>query len=131
QEDRHAAYLGRVVLGGSKWPCGGSHRQKWRCEIQGQGGRPRQNRRWSTTPARIAEFDDAAARVGVRGHGRDLVPSSAMAMLQLDARAARGPPSSHLAMLEPAAQKKAASGYEAARSACGSGRIKPRRRSGR
>ncbi|QBB08604.1 hypothetical protein EVV94_27280 (plasmid) [Enterobacter cloacae] len=47
----------------------------------GQGGRHRQTWRWST-PARIVGCGDASSRsVATAG---DLVPSSAMAMLQLD-----------------------------------------------
>nr|WP_284474081.1 hypothetical protein [Klebsiella pneumoniae] len=48
QKGRHAIYLGRVVIGGSKWPLRGSHRQKWRCEIQGRAAaivRPGDGRR--------------------------------------------------------------------------------------
>ncbi len=49
----------------------------------GQGGRHRQTWRWST-PARIVGCGDASSRsVATAG---DLVPSSAMAMLQLDVR---------------------------------------------
>ena len=64
----------------------------------GQGGRHRQTWRWST-PARIVGCGDASSRsVATAG---DLVPSSAMAMLQLDVRElVRGTASPEVAMLE-------------------------------
>ncbi|MDT1781201.1 hypothetical protein NLX66_020550 (plasmid) [Acinetobacter baumannii] len=63
----------------------------------GQGGRHRQTWRWST-PARIVGCGDASSRsVATAG---DLVPSSAMAMLQLDVRGLVVSASSDAAMLE-------------------------------
>lgn len=65
----------------------------------GQGGRHRQTWRWST-PARIVGCGDASSRsVATAG---DLVPSSAMAMLQLDVRGLVVSASSDAAMLERA-----------------------------
>lgn len=62
-----------------------------------QGGRHRQTWRWST-PARIVGCGDASSRsVATAG---DLVPSSAMAMLQLDVRGLVVSASSDAAMLE-------------------------------
>ncbi|WP_433603569.1 hypothetical protein [Klebsiella pneumoniae] len=91
-----------------------------------QGGRHRQTWRWST-PARIVGCGDASSRsVATAG---DLVPSSAMAMLQLDVRGLVVSASSDAAMLERG--EKTASGCRGGKSACGSGRKKPRRRSGR
>ncbi|WP_244664874.1 hypothetical protein [Salmonella enterica] len=72
----------------------------------GQGGRHRQTWRWST-PARIVGCGDASSRsVATAG---DLVPSSAMAMLQLDVRGLVVSASSDAAMLERG-EKKTASG---------------------
>nr|WP_242700057.1 hypothetical protein [Enterobacter hormaechei] len=93
----------------------------------GQGGRHRQTWRWST-PARIVGCGDASSRsVATAG---DLVPSSAMAMLQLDVRGLVVSASSDAAMLERG-EKKPPRGVRGGKSACGSGRKKPRRRSGR
>ena len=92
----------------------------------GQGGRHRQTWRWST-PARIVGCGDASSRsVATAG---DLVPSSAMAMLQLDVRGLVVSASSDAAMLERG--EKPPRGVRGGKSACGSGRKKPRRRSGR
>ncbi|UKB51950.1 hypothetical protein L3071_24030 (plasmid) [Enterobacter cloacae complex sp. ECL404] len=92
----------------------------------GQGGRHRQTWRWST-PARIVGCGDASSRsVATAG---DLVPSSAMAMLQLDVRGLVVSASSDAAMLERG-EKKPPRGVRGGKSACGSGRKKPRRRSG-
>lgn len=60
----------------------------------------------------------------------DLVPSSAMEMLQLDVRGLVVSASSDAAMLERG-EKKPPRGVRGGKSACGSGRKKPRRRSGR
>ncbi len=91
----------------------------------GQGGRHRQTWRWST-PARIVGCGDASSRsVATAG---DLVPSSAMAMLQLDVRGLVVSASSDAAMPSEA---KPPRGVRGGKSACGSGRKKPRRRSGR
>ncbi|MGR3789201.1 hypothetical protein [Klebsiella pneumoniae] len=69
----------------------------------GQGGRHRQTWRWST-PARIVGCGDASSRsVATAG---DLVPSSAMAMLQLDVRGLVVSASSDAAMLERGEKKK-------------------------
>ncbi len=93
----------------------------------GQGGRHRRTWRWST-PARIVGCGDASSRsVATAG---DLVPSSAMAMLQLDVRGLVVSASSDAAMLERG-EKKPPRGVRGGKSACGSGRKKPRRRSGR
>ncbi len=78
----------------------GAHRRMWRCELE------------------------------VGGHRRRLVPSSAMAMLQLDVRGLVVSASSDAAMLERG-EKKPPRGVRGGKSACGSGRKKPRRRSGR
>ncbi|MCD9802656.1 hypothetical protein, partial [Escherichia coli] len=68
----------------------------------GQGGRHRQTWRWST-PARIVGCGDASSRsVATAG---DLVPSSAMAMLQLDVRGLVVSASSDAAMLERGEKK--------------------------
>ncbi|MGC6746584.1 hypothetical protein ACP0HM_31660 [Escherichia coli] len=77
----------------------GAHRRMWRCELE------------------------------VGGHRRRLVPSSAMAMLQLDVRGSVVSASSDAAMLERG--EKPPRGVRGGKSACGSGRKKPRRRSGR
>uniref|UniRef100_UPI003D9AC9CF hypothetical protein n=1 Tax=Escherichia coli TaxID=562 RepID=UPI003D9AC9CF len=88
----------------------------------GQGGRHRQTWRWST-PARIVGCGDASSRsVATAG---DLVPSSAMAMLQLDVRGLVVSASSDAAMLERG-EKKPPRGVRGGKSACGSGRKKPR-----
>ncbi|MFO9986785.1 hypothetical protein ACJHXI_24225, partial [Escherichia sp. WS2659_2] len=64
----------------------------------GQGGRHRQTWRWST-PARIVGCGDASSRsVATAG---DLVPSSAMAMLQLDVRGLVVGTVAKLAMRQP------------------------------
>ncbi len=77
----------------------GAHRRMWRCELE------------------------------VGGHRRRLVPSSAMAMLQLDVR---GWSSRHRRMRRCSSEaKKPPRGVRGGKSACGSGRKKPRRRSGR
>ncbi|MEJ1825811.1 hypothetical protein SMA73_23660, partial [Escherichia coli] len=69
----------------------------------GQGGRHRQTWRWST-PARIVGCGDASSRsVATAG---DLVPSSAMAMLQLDVRGLVVSASSDAAMLERGEKKR-------------------------
>ncbi len=84
----------------------------------GQGGRHRQTWRWST-PARIVGCGDASSRsVATAG---DLVPSSAMAMLQLDVRGLVVSASSDAAMLERG-EKKPPRGVRGGKSACGSGR---------
>ncbi|HGD8570386.1 TPA: hypothetical protein ACI7JM_004647, partial [Escherichia coli] len=86
----------------------------------GQGGRHRQTWRWST-PARIVGCGDASSRsVATAG---DLVPSSAMAMLQLDVRGLVVSASSDAAMLERG-EKKPPRGVRGGKSACGSGRKK-------
>ncbi|MEN8923754.1 hypothetical protein, partial [Acinetobacter baumannii] len=83
----------------------------------GQGGRHRQTWRWST-PARIVGCGDASSRsVATAG---DLVPSSAMAMLQLDVRGLVVSASSDAAMLERG-EKKPPRGVRGGKSACGSG----------
>ncbi|MCS5600686.1 MAG: hypothetical protein NZ734_00620, partial [Paracoccus sp.] len=67
-----------------------------------KGGRHRQTWRWST-PARIVGCGDASSRsVATAG---DLVPSSAMAMLQLDVRGLVVSASSDAAMLERGEKK--------------------------
>ncbi|WP_327274221.1 hypothetical protein [Salmonella enterica] len=62
----------------------------------GQGGRHRQTWRWST-PARIVGW---RCELEVGATAGDLVPSSAMAMLQLDVRGSVVSASSDAAMLE-------------------------------
>ncbi|EDV2944564.1 hypothetical protein S509_004750, partial [Salmonella enterica subsp. enterica] len=80
----------------------------------GQGGRHRQTWRWST-PARIVGCGDASSRsVATAG---DLVPSSAMAMLQLDVRGLVVSASSDAAMLERG-EKKPPRGVRGGKSAC-------------
>ncbi len=92
---------------------------------RGQGGRHRQ----TGDGRRRRASSDVAMRARVGGHRRRLVPSSAMAMLQLDVR---GWSSRHRRMRRCSSEaKKPPRGVRGGKSACGSGRKKPRRRSGR
>ena len=73
-------YLGRVVIGGSKWPLRGSHRQKWRCEIEGR----------AAAIVRQAMVDaGASSDVAMRARGRWPPPATGAIVGNGDAAARR------------------------------------------
>ena len=118
-------YLGRVVIGGSKWPLRGSHRQKWRAD-RGQGGR---HRRHGDGRRRRAS-SDVAMRARVGGHRRRHWCHRRQWRCCSSTCAARS--SRHRRMRRCSSGRKNRLGVSgAANLQCGSGRKKPRRRSGR